>query len=170
MNPAPQATSLQQEAKASAAKQQVAKSTSNAGDRFIFTESPVEYYYYHQPVVKKVQPTSGLASGGTPIEISGAWFNEYLEYGVVPYCMIGDKRVRARFYSTVRIVCVSPPNDNISVALPVKVSLNGVDWVDSGFKFSYYIQPELLGVSPKAGPMTGGTDIFIRGDQYSNIT
>ena len=24
------------------------------GDRYIFTESPVEYYYYHQPVVQKV--------------------------------------------------------------------------------------------------------------------
>ena len=90
-------------------------------------------------MVKKVYPTSGLAEGGTPIEIAGAWFNEKLEYGVVPYCMIGDKIVRARFYSTVRIVCFSPPNDNLAVAMPVKVSLNGVDFVDSGFKFSYYV-------------------------------
>ena len=45
------------------------------GDRYLFTESPVEYYYYHQPVVKKVQPTIGLTTGGTPIEISGAWFD-----------------------------------------------------------------------------------------------
>ena len=45
------------------------------GDRFLFTESPVEYYYYHQPVVQKVQPKMGLTSGNTPIEISGAWFD-----------------------------------------------------------------------------------------------
>lgn len=45
------------------------------GDRYLFTESPVEYYYYHQPIVKKVQPTIGLTTGGTPIEISGAWFD-----------------------------------------------------------------------------------------------
>lgn len=143
---------------------------SKPGDRFIFTESPVEYYYYHQPVVKKIEPTSGLASGGTPIEVSGAWFKQQLEYGVIPYCMIGDKIVRAHFYSTVRIVCLSPPNDNLAVAMPVKVSLNGVDFVDSGFKFSYYVQPDLMSVSPKSGPMIGGTDIFIEGSHFSNIT
>jgi hypothetical protein len=54
--------------------------------------------------------------------------------------------------------------------MPLKVSLNGVDWVDSGFKYSYYVEPELLGVSPQSGPMTGGTDIFIEADLFTNIT
>lgn len=63
--------------------------------RYFFTDDPVEKYYYHQPVVKKVQPTSGLTTGGTPIEVSGAWFDQRLEYGVIPYCKIGDKIVRA---------------------------------------------------------------------------
>ena len=89
------------------------------GDRYLFTESPVEYYYYHQPIVKKVWPKQGLTSGGTPIEVSGAWFDLRLDYGVIPYCKIGDKRVRAEFISTVRIVCRSPPNDFIAASLPV---------------------------------------------------
>ncbi len=140
------------------------------GDRYIFTESPVEYYYYHQPVVAKVQPTQGLTDGGTPIEISGAWFDEKLDYGVIPYCMIGDKIIRAKYFSTVRIVCYSPPSDNISVALPVKVSLNGVDFVDSGFTFSYYMQPVLEGLEPASGSYLGGTELNIKGNQFSNIT
>jgi len=104
------------------------------------------------------------------MEVSGAWFDEKLEYGVLPYCMIGDKIVRGRFHSTVRIICSTPPNDNIGVSLPVKVSLNGVDWIDSGFKYSYFIEPELLAVYPHSGPMTGGTDVFIQGDLFTNIT
>lgn len=112
----------------------------------------------------------GLTVGGTPIEVSGAWFDERLEYGVIPYCMIGEKVVRAKFHSTVRIICYSPPNDNINLALPVKVSLNGVDFVDSGFFFSYYIQPELSGLSPNAGPYEGGTEIMLKGNLFSNIT
>jgi hypothetical protein len=60
--------------------------------------------------VKKVEPTSGTTEGGTPIEISGAWFDYKIEYGLIPHCKIGDKIVRATFYSTVRIVCVAPPN------------------------------------------------------------
>ena len=43
--------------------------------RYFFTDDPVEKYYYHQPIVKKVYPTSGLTTGGTPIEVSGAWFD-----------------------------------------------------------------------------------------------
>ena len=84
--------------------------------------------------------------------------------------MIGDKIIRGRFYSTVRIVCYSPPSDVLGVSLPVKVSLNGVDFVDSGFTFSYYVQPELYSLSPKSGPMTGGTDIFLHGSRFANIT
>lgn len=98
-----------------------------------------------------------MTTGGTPIEISGAWFDERLDYGVIPYCMIGDKIIRAKYFSTVRIVCYSPPNDNIAAAVPVKVSLNGVDFVDSGFTFSYYTQPVLEGLDPPSGSYLGGT-------------
>ena len=84
--------------------------------------------------------------------------------------MIGDKIIRAIFFSTVRIVCYAPPNDNIVAALPVKVSLNGVDFVDSGFFFSYYTQPELIGLSPRSGPYLGGTEIILKGNLFSNIT
>lgn len=144
--------------------------SSHKEDRFLFTESSVEYYYYRQPVVVKVQPSSGLTQGGTPIEVSGAWFDQKLEYGVLPFCKIGDKIVRAKYYSTVRIVCASPPNDNMAVALPVHVSLNGVDFVDTGFTFSYYTQPELYEISPRSGPMEGGSQIMIKGNLFSNIT
>ena len=78
--------------------------------------------------------------------------------------------MRATYFSTVRIVCYSPPNDNLAVALPVSVSLNGVNFVDSGFFFSYYTQPVLMGLTPASGPYQGGTEIMIKGDLFSNIT
>jgi hypothetical protein len=121
-------------------------------------------------VVKKVEPKSGLTRGGTKIEVSGAWFKYKPEYGIVPHCMIGDKITRAKFFSTVRIVCVSPPNDNINSMFPLKVSLNGVDFVDSGYTFHYYEQPILYSMSPKCGPESGGTQIYITGAKFSNIT
>ena len=116
-----------------------------------------------------MQPKQGLTTGGTPIEVSGAWFDQKLDYGVIPYCAIGDKIVRAQFYSTVRIVCYSPPNDILSAPLPVKVSLNGVDFVDTGFFFSYYTQPELTGLTPQSGPYQGGTEIMLHGNLFANI-
>ena len=130
----------------------------------------VEYYYYKQPVVKKAEPTAGLTKGGTGIEISGAWFGYRPDYGLVPHCRLGDKVIRAQFYSTVRIVCMTPPNDDIYNELPIEVSLNGVDFVDSGFKFHYYEQPLLFNMTPSCGPDSGGTEIFLTGAKFSNIS
>lgn len=98
-----------------------------------------------------------MTRGGSRIEISGAWFAYKPEYGVIPHCKFGDKVVRARFFSTVRIICHSPPNDDINQLYPVSVSLNGVDFVDSGFTFRYYEQPTLYRMTPTCGPESGGT-------------
>jgi hypothetical protein len=81
---------------------------------YSYSYSFVEYYYYQNPVVKKVEPLSGLTKGGTTIEVSGAWFKYMPEYGIVPHCKIGEKVSRAKYFSTVRIVCVAPPNDDIN--------------------------------------------------------
>lgn len=54
-----------------------------------------------------------MTRGGTRLEVSGAWFKYMPEYGIVPHCKIGDKVVRAQFFSTVRIVCPTPPNDDV---------------------------------------------------------
>lgn len=104
----------------------------------VFSNSFVEYYYYETPVIKKVEPKSGLTKGGTLIEISGAWFKYMPEYGIVPHCKIGDKVSRAQYFSTVRIVCEAPPNEDMNQMFAIYVSLNGMDWTDTGYKFHYY--------------------------------
>jgi enterochelin esterase-like enzyme len=55
------------------------------------------------------------------------------EYGIVPHCKIGGKITRAQFFSTVRIVCLTPPGTVLYENLPIFVSLNGFDFVDTGF-------------------------------------
>jgi hypothetical protein len=50
------------------------------------------------------------------------------------------------------------------------VSLNGVDYIDSGFTFHYYEQPILYKMSPTCGPDSGGTQIYITGAKFSNIS
>jgi hypothetical protein len=85
------------------------------------------------------------------------------EYGVVPHCKFGNKIVRATFDSTVRIACIAPPGDELGVLYPFEVSLNGVDWTDSGMRFSYYDVPVLQRISPSIGPESGGTLIYITG-------
>jgi len=54
-----------------------------------FTDSYPEFKTYKNPVVKKVFPNIGLTEGGTVIEVSGAWFDQQLEFGMLPFCKIG---------------------------------------------------------------------------------
>jgi hypothetical protein len=106
----------------------------------------VEYYYYKDAIVKDMQPHSGLIVGGTPVSVVGAWFKYMPEYGVVPHCKFGDKIVRGLFDSTVRIVCPAPPATELGVSYPFEVSMNGIDWTETGFKFSYYEVPTIYSI------------------------
>lgn len=137
---------------------------------FSFNPSAVEFFKFREPYVKAMYPNSGLTQGGTLVEVIGAWFMYKPEYGVVPHCRFGDKIVRAFFDSSVRLICQSPPNSDTSVRLPIEVSLNGVDWTETGFTFSYYDQPVMTDIEPDMGSVIGGEDIYIRGEKFSNIT
>ncbi len=88
----------------------------------------------------------------------------------MPHCRLGSKIIRAQFFSTVRIVCVTPPNTDINSEFPIEISNNGVDFTDTGFRFHYYEQPILFNMTPTCGPDSGGTIIYITGDKFSNIT
>ena len=121
-------------------------------------------------MVKKIEPNAGLVSGGTQIELSGINFAYRPEYGVVPHCKIGKKVIRAQFHSPVRIICISPPNEDITSPQLVQVSLNGFDFVDTGLLFTYYEQPILSNMFPISGPESGGTQIYLTGNRIANMS
>ena len=133
--------------------------------------SNLEFFFYRNPFIKKVEPNSGLITGGTTIDITGGWFDEKAEYGMFPFCKIGEHITRAKFIQTTRIQCTSPAaKSGTDQALPVEVSQNGVDFMDTGFTFSYYEKPILDDMKPRCGPVQGGTEVFLIGQKFSNIT
>lgn len=135
-----------------------------------FNPSYVEYYYYRQPTIVGINPTTGISTGGTPISIIGTQMEYFAEYGVVPHCKIGDVVVRAQWDSNERIVCSSPAHSTLGEKMTVYVSLNGIDWVDTGFKFSYYEEPSINDVFPDMGPVGGGTEVYLFGNKFTNMT
>ena len=138
--------------------------------KYAYTTSFTEYYYYKQPVVKNIHPHGGPIEGGTEIIVEGAYFVFLPEYGVIPHCQIGDKIVEAKFESTVRIICPSPPGDNINTKYPIKVSLNAENFIDTGKFFHYYKNSKISKIHPNSGPNTGGTTIKLTGDEFSNLS
>lgn len=108
--------------------------------------SNLEFYFYRQPLVTKIEPTSGLTSGGTVLAITGAWFDIKPQYGIHPFCKIGGHVVRAEFVQTNRILCKTPPSEEAGAPSQVYVSLNGEDFHDTGFTFSYYQKPVVVDI------------------------
>lgn len=133
-----------------------------------YNPSSVEFYSYVSPTVQKIHPLAGLTKGGTFVSVVGKDFKYMPEYGVVPHCRFGNNVVRAHFDSSVRLVCQSPPNLYVNDSLPFDVSLNGVDWVTTGFSFSYYEEPVMTDIYPDMGSVNGGDVVFITGEKYSS--
>ena len=132
--------------------------------------SNLEFFFYRKPFVKKIEPTSGLATGGTELSITGGLFQYKPEYGVVPFCKIGESVIRGRFIQSNRIICKTPSSTETMAPQAVAVSLNGVDFQDTGFTFSYYEKPVVIDVQPRSGSIEGGTEIWLKGTKFSNVT
>lgn len=134
-----------------------------------YDTSDLEFYFYRQPIITKLEPNSGLTSGGTVVDISGAWFAENPMYGQFPFCSFGGIVVRGRYISSTRIQCSSPATSQ-SNAVRIAVSLNAVDWVDTQHEFGYYEKPILNDIRPRYGNIAGGTEIWLKGEKFSNAT
>lgn len=78
--------------------------------------------------------------------------------------------IKAKFVQTTRIICESPPSSDIMTPSPIQISLNGVDFHNTDFEFSYYERPELLDIQPRSGNADGGTLIYLKGLKFSNLT
>jgi hypothetical protein len=48
--------------------------------------------------------------------------------------------------------------------------MNGVDWSDTGFKFTYYEVPQIDYISPTSGPESGGTMVYLFGSNFTNMS
>ena len=103
------------------------------------------------------------------MQVTGYDFRYWPEWGVVPMCKFGDRIVKGFFDSTVRIVCEAPPVDHPVDNLSFEVSLNGQDWTNTGFTYTYYYEPKIAGFWPDSGKTNGGTYVYFYGENFPNI-
>ncbi|CAN0413605.1 unnamed protein product, partial [Hapterophycus canaliculatus] len=117
------------------------------------------FAYIGESYISSVHPSSGPVSGGTTIYVNG--FN--FVHGQDTRCVFGSQRVSASWMSSTRIRCTSPQASKAQdQAFALEV---GEDYrVNNDIVFSFYIEPALFGVSPRAGSVEGGTTINLVGD------
>lgn len=121
------------------------------------------FTYYLEPTVTSVSPMEGPAGGGTSITITGTNLLGAREVevapggGVTPFTVLNETTV----------VAVTPPRPAGSVGT-VRVR---TPWGWSGYsgvRFAYFGVPTVLSVTPTAGPLSGGTQVTITGENLAN--
>jgi hypothetical protein len=131
--------------------------TNNDAD---FVGGGLKFTYMSQIVLASMKPESGSLRGGTSVSIYGS---EFYFSGVLA-CRFGVVTVPASYVSKTETRCVSPAHAEGSIT--VEVSNNGVDFSSSGLEFQYKSAPVVQSVSPRSGPVTGGTLVTITGTHF----
>jgi hypothetical protein len=119
-------------------------------------------YFFSQPSVSAIAPSSGAPGGGTAVTITGNAF-------------IGTTSVRfagnaATFVvnGNASITATSPAGTGGSAADVTVTGPGGASTTSSADLFTY--GPTVTGLSPSTGPRLGGTTVAIRGAGFSGAT
>lgn len=104
-----------------------------------FTSTAAEYLYVTETSVKDVRPTEVLETGQVPVLVRGS---NFLNTSTLA-CRFGAVSVRASFLTPWLVACSAPshsaqPRLQREVGFfPVEVSVNGLDYTDSGVMIEY---------------------------------
>jgi hypothetical protein len=128
--------------------------------------SPADQFSY-APVVTGISPNVGPLTGGTSVTITGAGFTAatVVDFGGAAAAIIS--------VTATQIVAMSPAESAGPVDIPVDVTVTtpgGTSATSPADQFTYLAAPALTGISPAAGPATGGTLVTITGTSLAYAT
>lgn len=123
-----------------------------------------DYTYQDLPAVTAVSPTTGPAAGGTVVTITGANL-----LGATAVTFGGTSATTFSVVNATTITASSPAHAagtvDVLVTTPVGTSANTV-----ADNFTYTGGPTVTAISPKAGPIGGGTAVTITGSGFTGAT
>ena len=125
-----------------------------------YSASAVLFEYHADVAVHAVLPPHGPVGGGTVVSIEGERFSASAAARGLVGCRFGTLVVPAVFVNTSLLECVSPIQ--AAGAVSVYVSMNGVEYIDSGHTHLYEA-PTVLSLWPFVGPQLGGTALTLEG-------
>ena len=126
--------------------------------------SPADHFaYVAAPAVTGLSPTSGPASGGTLVTITGTGLSgaTAVDFGMTP-------ATNVTVVNATTITADSPSGTGI-VDVTV-ITAGGTSEASPADQFSYVAAPAVTGLSPTSGPASGGTLVTITGTGLSGAT
>ena len=128
------------------------------------TSSSDRFTYLQAPTVTGITPSSGPASGGTVVTISGT----DLTY-VTVVTFGGVVATHFTVNSATQITATAPANAAGTVHITV-TSDGGTSATSESDQFTYSGNPIVLGMSPAGGPIGGGTSVTLWGVNLDGVT
>nr|WP_275444615.1 IPT/TIG domain-containing protein [Paenibacillus sp. ACRRX] len=121
------------------------------------TASPSIEVKYPAPVITTVNPAKSAVKGGEKIKITGQFFRPNLNVwfggtAATDITLISDKEIE-----------VTTPAGKQGEAI---IRVVNDDKQEATASFSYYADPEVSGITPASGPLTGGTELVISGKNF----
>lgn len=126
-----------------------------------FTLANALEYVLPQPVIQRVNPTSGSQEGGVAVEINGMYFDKDTK---VFFDNIAS--ISTTYSNDTRLIAIAPPHKAGIVSIKVVNSEAGEAVLNNAFK--YYGVPYIKSVSPNMGPPEGGTLVTIVGENFED--
>ena len=120
-----------------------------------------QFTYAPIPAVASLSPSAGPVAGGITVTITGAGLANAtaVKFGTALATVVSD--------SPTQLVVTSPAGLVGTVDVTV-VTAGGVSALTAADHYTYVAAPTVTGVSPMAGPATGGTTVTITGTNLAN--
>ena len=137
------------------------------------TSGAGSYTYAPVPTISGISPLAGPVAGGNTVTINGAGFESGSAFTTTQVSVDG---------TPVTTTCGSSPcftvvsASQITVEVPpdsggtVPITVTTVGGTSAAAQYAYAPVPTVTGVSPSAGPLSGGTPVTITGTNLSRPT
>ena len=115
------------------------------------------------PTISSISPTTGAATGGTPVSITGSGFT-----GTTAVTFNGTAAISFSVVSDTAISAISPAGTGT-----VHVNVTTPTGTADGVQFTYSTAanpPFISGISPNSGPPAGGTSVTVIGSSFTGAT
>ena len=116
------------------------------------------------PSVHRVEPLPGQAERGGRVRVLGSGFADLPGLA----CRFGDRTVPGVLGGANEVHCAAPRSVEDGL-VPVRVTLNGVDFSSDKVVYARGTPVSVHALSPPNGILEGGTQVTIRGDGFDDV-
>ncbi|NHQ93027.1 autotransporter domain-containing protein, partial [Janthinobacterium lividum] len=128
------------------------------------TSANDQFTYVAAPAVTSISPTSGPATGGTTVTITGTGFS-----GTTAVTFGATAATGFTVNSATQITATAPAGSSGTVDVRVTTP-GGTSATSAADQFTFVAAPAVTSISPTAGPATGGSTVTITGTGFSGTT